>query len=848
MKRLIILLALLATQFMSAQLEIDYLEFQGKITLAVRDAFDVPAGKVYFGWVIENSRFEFAESDDVWKTMGDLVIAEYPNLDTDSTNDVDTTSDQDVGGVKNFTDRINQSINGSVYLGNNVGLSRTTAAKNVGVGEDALSSATSAQGNVAIGSHAMDSLITGLYNIAIGDNALATNTTNGVNIAIGADAMESALGAGLNVAIGNNTLKNTTSDYNTAVGHNVLTANTTGNYNVVTGTNAMTSNSTGSQNTVIGFSAMDDNTDGGENVAIGYNAGVGDGVSGLNNNTSADRSVYIGHNARPATVNSINEIVIGHDAVGNGDNSATIGNSSTTNTYIKGTVHGLAGIMEVNATSFNGNLTTTDTTIQKVADAVDGLAISGSTGFSLPVHVLDTVYASGTPSTAYLTDARFENSLNTTLGSGLGQRKVIISSDVTYNHDVGTVLWFQSGGETNLIISPDTGVSGFTEFTLTDKTALVKRDSNVWNILVDTNNSTLSEVLASGADAGGTTISNLGPPTLSDDAARKSDIDAVTVDTDGINKTTDFTLSDSDVQAQVLNIVTNDSIVVTVNPASLTEFGFVKLVVEGTGKAIVEGATNGDYVSASGEGSTIGLRVKDATKTVVLDSHNYTAYAPVVDAYQDASLVAKFSADDLAVGTIADWPDGTATYNFSTQASANNPSVTSRVDGRQQVEFASVNSETMVMDADYAALDFDYNTTEYTIVIAFGDVVPANSQALFTKGQFGDYQVGIATNTSGDNMTLGLSGTNTTISAQRPNVADGVWVIRKDAGGVDLIINDVEIITNATEGTTDYTDVWQLAGRAGLVNYLADVSFKTIAFYSSAISNAKVTDIYNQEQ
>ncbi|UOY07733.1 hypothetical protein L0P88_04080 [Muricauda sp. SCSIO 64092] len=87
MKKLLFLLVLFNCWTSKAQLEIDYMEFQGNFTTSIRDALDVPVGKVFWGWNITNDRFEFARADDVWKTMGDLLLEEYPNLDLDSTND-----------------------------------------------------------------------------------------------------------------------------------------------------------------------------------------------------------------------------------------------------------------------------------------------------------------------------------------------------------------------------------------------------------------------------------------------------------------------------------------------------------------------------------------------------------------------------------------------------------------------------------------------------------------------------------------------------------------------------------------------------------------------------------------
>jgi len=106
-------------------------------------------------------------------------------------------------------------------------------------------------------------------------------------------------------------------------------------------------------------------------------------------------------------------------------------------------------------------------------------------------------------------------------------------------------------------------------------------------------------------------------------------VNASDIDTDGITKTADFTLSDTDIQAGVINIQTNDSVVMSVNKASLTERGFVKAIVEGTGFLAVEGTDNGDYKSQSGEGETLGIRIKSNGDVIVLDPSDLLAYTPV---------------------------------------------------------------------------------------------------------------------------------------------------------------------------------------------------------------------------
>ena len=145
---------------------------------------------------------------------------------------------------------------------------------------------------------------------------------------------------------------------NSVLGYNVFTANTSGTKNTAVGENALSSNvsatdntafgwysldaTTGSGNTGIGSGALGTNTSGSNNTAIGF--GAGEYITGSNPNTTGTNSIYIGFNTKAAANGQTNQIVIGHDAIGNGSNTVTIGNSSVTNNYFSGNVRATAFI------------------------------------------------------------------------------------------------------------------------------------------------------------------------------------------------------------------------------------------------------------------------------------------------------------------------------------------------------------------------------------------------------------------------------------------------------------------------------------------------------------------------
>jgi hypothetical protein len=158
-------------------------------------------------------------------------------------------------------------------------------------------------------------------NTSFGDKALKSNTSGGFNVAYG----------------GNSLMNNTTGGANVSIGALSLQANTTGNHNVAVGLNALVDNTTGTNNVAIGSGALGTNTTGLNNAALGTQAGGFAGVVAVNNTTSSD-SVFIGANTRPLAINQTNQIVIGHNAVGHGSNTVTLGNSSIVTTILRGSV------------------------------------------------------------------------------------------------------------------------------------------------------------------------------------------------------------------------------------------------------------------------------------------------------------------------------------------------------------------------------------------------------------------------------------------------------------------------------------------------------------------------------
>jgi hypothetical protein len=131
-------------------------------------------------------------------------------------------------------------------------------------------------------------------------------------------------------AFGSNTL----GINNVAFGTTSLYANTEGNQNTAIGSFALNSiRGAYHNNTAIGANAIQNMMLGGDNVALGNNA-AGVAADGTTLVTNSSQGVFIGSNSKPSASSSANEIVIGYNAKGQGDNTTTIGNSSTTQTYL----------------------------------------------------------------------------------------------------------------------------------------------------------------------------------------------------------------------------------------------------------------------------------------------------------------------------------------------------------------------------------------------------------------------------------------------------------------------------------------------------------------------------------
>ena len=243
----------------------------------------------------------------------------------------------------------------------------TTGTENVAVGYQTLDANLTGNRNAAVGHQALSALNPSgdvdTYNSALGYRALATLTTGTVNTGVGHGALENATtgyrntaagGASLqvlttgydNVAVGSSSLQQNTEGYkNIGIGYQCMALNTTGSNNVAMGENALRTNVDGHGSVAVGWRALysADPASAGYmyNVAMGFQAGYGVGTGKENifiggnaghdtvSLTTGNYNVVVGTDCRTSAADSANQIVLGHDAACNADDSFVIGNGTT---------------------------------------------------------------------------------------------------------------------------------------------------------------------------------------------------------------------------------------------------------------------------------------------------------------------------------------------------------------------------------------------------------------------------------------------------------------------------------------------------------------------------------------
>ncbi len=160
--------------------------------------------------------------------------------------------------------------------------------------------------------------------------------------------------------------------------------------------NSPTGGSQGGVNVAIGYQALYDNTTGYDNVAVGHQAlwynstttnnvalgaQAGSYYNGYGPNQTSSNSIYLGSGTDALADGDTNETVIGYNAVGNGSNTVTLGNTSVVSTILEGNI-GIGTFMTINQLTVNGAVgigTANSSYVRTVAPA-GGMIVQGNVG------------------------------------------------------------------------------------------------------------------------------------------------------------------------------------------------------------------------------------------------------------------------------------------------------------------------------------------------------------------------------------------------------------------------------------------------------------------------------------
>jgi len=250
-----------------------------------------------------------------------------------------------VGSYAGFS---NLGADDVTFIGHNTGLFATTAAYSVFVGSKAGQGITgtkltgnhnvaigfsaglllqgTATENVLVGSYAGDAITTGSENVCMGLGAGGSINTGTRNVCLGDDAGNQITTATRSIAIGHIAMGQTavTGEANIAIGNQAGNSMLAGANNIMIGEESGKTINSGARNTCVGPSSATALTTAVDNVFIGSSAGtytVG--------TTTGSYNTIIGGYCHTSAVNSIQQIVMGHNVTGNGNNTLCFGNATT---------------------------------------------------------------------------------------------------------------------------------------------------------------------------------------------------------------------------------------------------------------------------------------------------------------------------------------------------------------------------------------------------------------------------------------------------------------------------------------------------------------------------------------
>lgn len=273
------------------------------------------------------------------KTFSDITTVSNTTQSTTTSNGALIVS----GGLS-----VAKTINAGedAYI-NGVKVGRVNGTNNIVIGNaiTARSISSSNSGIFAIGANAMQNPtanVLGNTNMALGTGAMywhgSVSTPGTDNVAVGSYALQFVSTGIRNCGLGTLALTAASSGgSNTGVGFYALLAVDTGSNNVGIGSQSGGALTGGGSNICIGTLSLGAVTNGSLNVAIGNQAGWKQN-NGSTDATGLDNCIFIGASARSNGNNQANQIVIGFQALGEGNDTTVIGNSFTKSTHLEGSI------------------------------------------------------------------------------------------------------------------------------------------------------------------------------------------------------------------------------------------------------------------------------------------------------------------------------------------------------------------------------------------------------------------------------------------------------------------------------------------------------------------------------
>jgi len=221
------------------------------------------------------------------------------------------------------------------FFGVSSGLANSTGGNNSFFGASSGSGNTTGSNNSFFGSSSGSGNTTGFFNAFFGADSGLSNTVGTRNSIFGYRAGFDNTTGSENSFFGTQSgFNNVGGVENSFFGYQSGSSNTEGQFNSFFGRRSGESNTDGESNNVLGHNGLIKNISGSENISIGNNSANVDNLAV--NVTSVNQSIFLGNNTKPLANGGTNEVVIGYNAVGNGSNTITLGNTSNVRTYNKG--------------------------------------------------------------------------------------------------------------------------------------------------------------------------------------------------------------------------------------------------------------------------------------------------------------------------------------------------------------------------------------------------------------------------------------------------------------------------------------------------------------------------------